>query len=69
MSGDVVKHGLTMRISDEMAMDYGLIPDTREPLPPPSRRKRWRWRAQDAVTSARYRLARWISPYDLDEEP
>lgn len=40
---NVRKIGQFVPISDELAMEYGLIPDTRPPSPPPSRRQRIRW--------------------------
>jgi hypothetical protein len=46
-------------ISDELAMEYGLIPDTRPPPPPiPWRtRLRWRWgEARDRAAERAYRL-------------
>lgn len=39
----VQKIGYTMPISAEVAMDHGLIPDTRPPAPKPSLRRRLRW--------------------------
>lgn len=53
-------------ISDELAMEYGLIPDTRPPLPPPSLRTRLRWR----ISALRERLAGWlcrvVAGYEMD---
>lgn len=53
----VRKIGYSMPISDELAMEYGLIPDTRPPAPPPSWRQRMRWQLQRAVRPVRLRLA------------
>lgn len=44
----VVKAVAYLPISDELAMEYGLIPDTRPPYVPP----RWPWR-----TRLRWRIA------------
>lgn len=44
-------------ISEEEAMDLGLIPDTRPVPPPPTRRQRVRARVQRLVRDARWRLA------------
>lgn len=53
----VRRFGYSMPISDELAMEYGLIPDTRPPAPRPSWRQRVRWRFQRAVRPVRLRLA------------
>ncbi|WP_049562224.1 hypothetical protein [Nonomuraea sp. SBT364] len=53
----VRKYVTYQRISDEEAMEFGLIPDTRPPLPPPSWRQRARWRIAAAVRPVRLRLA------------
>lgn len=61
---------MVFAISDELAMDYGLIPDTRPPLPKPSRLALWRqWRRLHLTLYAlRRRLAAWIDPDDWDED-
>ncbi len=60
------KHPVYIEISEELLMDYGVIPDTRE-RKPVSRRMRLRWRMADA----REHLARWayrrIAGCDLPE--
>jgi len=38
-----VKRTSYIQVSDEVLMDAGLIPDTRDPLPRPSWRTRLRW--------------------------
>ncbi len=40
---EVVKFGHVLPISEDMAMDYGIIPDTRPPLPPLPHRTRLHW--------------------------
>ncbi len=67
----VEKRGTIMHISDELAMDEGLIPDTRPPAPPPTLRRRIR-RARWAV-GRRFNAARWwlgckIAGADLDHD-
>lgn len=44
-------------ISEEEAMDLGLIPDTRPVPPPPTRRQRARAWVRRVVREARWRLA------------
>ena len=63
----VQKIGHMIPISTEMAMLCGLIPDTRPPAPPPSRRTRFRWWRQDLVRTSRMRLASWIAGFNVDE--
>lgn len=40
----IIKAASYIEVSDELLMDYGVIPDTRPPLPPPSWRTRLRWK-------------------------
>lgn len=51
---EAVKLSSFIQIPDELAMAYGLIPDTR-PKPPPMP---WRWRLRNRVTGWRERAAR-----------
>lgn len=50
-------------ISREMAMEYGLIPDTREPVVTP-RRVRAKWWIGDRVRKARHAVGFWIAGVD-----
>lgn len=61
------KVGFSMSVSTDMAMDYGLIPDTRPPRPLPSRWQRLRWTWRDKRQSARMRLASWIAGFDVED--
>jgi hypothetical protein len=54
---EVKKMSAHIPISEEMAMDLGLIPDTRPVPPPPTRRQRARAWARGKVRDARWRLA------------
>jgi hypothetical protein len=67
MSSDweVKKIAYTIPISTEMAMDCGLIPDTREPVKI-SRRRQWRWRFGDWRWRRRMRLASWVAGFDVE---
>jgi len=64
----VQKFAAYIQVSEELAMDYGLIPDTRPPPPPVPWRRRLRWR----VFELRERFARWafrrIAGYDMPED-
>jgi hypothetical protein len=52
---DVHKISAFVSVSEELLMDMGIIPDTRPPSPPPTRRQRFRWwRA-----GQREKIARW----------
>lgn len=55
-----------MPISAGLAMDYGLIPDTRPPVKI-SRWDRLRWRWRDRRSAARLRLASWIAGFDVTD--
>lgn len=55
-----------MRISDELAMDYGLIPDTRPPVHIPWHR-RLRWRLNDRWYQLRHRIGFWIAGYTPED--
>jgi hypothetical protein len=59
-----------LEISDDLLMDFGVIPDTRPPLPPPSLRTRWRWRIADlraGVARRAYKLIAGYDPHDDDD--
>lgn len=62
----VTKYGAYVPITDDMAMDYGLIPDTRPPVRY-SRRLRLRWWRQRKVDAVRMRVGSWIAGVDLSE--
>jgi len=53
-------------ISDEMAMEYGLIPDTRPPYVPPRWRTRLRWRIADLRERAAVNLYRLAAGHDIE---
>ncbi|MGI5286623.1 hypothetical protein ACQEVF_25245 [Nonomuraea polychroma] len=57
---EVKKISFHMPISEELAMEYGLIPDTRPPVRIPWRR-RIHWRIQEAIAHARLRLGARIA--------
>lgn len=61
----VTKVSHTVPISEGMAMDYGLIPDTRPPVVI-SRRTRFRWWRQDKARSTRMGLASFIAGFDVE---
>ncbi len=67
----VNKIGSYMPISDELAMEYGLIPDTRPPVVV-TRRDRLRQRVRWAVARLRRRLGirvgSWIAGEDLNSD-
>lgn len=48
-------------VSDELLMDAGVIPDTRPPRKPPSRRERFRWWRQDKREHLAQRLYERLS--------
>lgn len=56
------KVGAVVPISRELAMDYGLLPDTRPPHPRLRWRTRLRWWWHDRVHDARHALADRIDP-------
>lgn len=61
---------MQLDISDDLLMDFGVIPDTRPPLPPPSLRTRWRRRIADLRGRAAryaYKLIAGYDPYDDDD--
>jgi hypothetical protein len=64
----VTKHATYVQMSDEMAMEYGLIPDTRPPVVL-TRRQRWRYARQEWTRRTRLRvgvaLGSWIAGEDL----
>lgn len=63
----ITKHAMTFEVSEELLMDYGVIPDTRPPLPPPPWRTRLRWRWYSARTHAAEIAYKLISGYDVPE--
>lgn len=56
----VRKMTYSMPISEDLAMEYGLIPDTRPAPPPPTWRQRARWKMREMTWKVRWRLAAWI---------
>jgi len=50
----VTKSAMTIEVPDELLMDYGVIPDTRPPLPPAP----WRWRIRNRISDWREQAAR-----------
>ncbi|MEV4096951.1 hypothetical protein [Streptosporangium saharense] len=57
-------------ISEELAMEYGLIPDIRPVPPPPPRHRRLRWRLTETIARLRLRLGARIAgvrPEDWEE--
>lgn len=54
-----------LAISDELAMEYGLIPDTRPPPPPVPWRTRLRWRWHEVRGQIAERAYRLISGHEL----
>lgn len=65
----VRKLSSVIEVPDELLMAYGVIPDTRPPLPPTP----WRWRLRNRVSNWRERTARRaykvIAGYWPDDEP
>jgi hypothetical protein len=59
----VIKMGGYMPISDELAMEYGLIPDTRPPVVIPRRQ-----RIRNRVDELRLRLGSWVAGVELRDE-
>ncbi len=60
------KYGYLLPVLNETLMDEGLIPDTREPVKV-SRYQRARWRAREAVASARLKVGEKIAGVTLDD--
>ncbi|MGP4092959.1 hypothetical protein [Nonomuraea sp. KM90] len=54
---EVKKMSAHIPISEEMAMDLGLIPDTRPAPPPPTRRQRVRAWVRGTIREVRWRVA------------
>jgi hypothetical protein len=50
-------------LSDELAMEYGLIPDTSPPVVLPLR-----WRIRIRINALRMRLGSWVAGVDLRDE-
>ena len=63
----VIKMGGYMPISEELAMEYGLIPDTRPPVVI-TRRQRIRWAIRRWVSNTRLRIGSWIAGVELRDE-
>ncbi len=65
----VTKHGYYTVVPDELAMDAGLIPDTR-PVIVPTRWERWRRARQEWIRRTRWcagvRVGSWIAGEDLE---
>lgn len=59
------KPSLLVPISTEMAMEYGLIPDTRQAVVI-TRRTRLRWWRQDKIRRTRLRLGEWVAGQKFD---
>lgn len=55
-----------LQTSDDQATEYGLIPDTRPPLPPPPWRRRVRAWARARSRPVRLRLAARLADVDRD---
>lgn len=51
----------------ELAMEMGLIPDTRPPAPKPTRWQRFRGWRRDEVAAARLAVGSWIAGTDLSD--
>lgn len=65
-SFDVRKIGALVPVSAEMAMDYGVIPDTRTHVPP-SRWTRLRWWWSERRYDGRMRVASWVAGFDVTD--
>jgi hypothetical protein len=63
------KLSASIAVPNELLMDYGVIPDTRPPLPPPSWRTRLRWKIGDWRTRAARRAYKIIDGDWPDDEP
>lgn len=64
---NVVKYTSYLTVSDEDAMDMGLIPDTRPPAPKPSWRRRFLWWRQEKTSRFRMWLGSRIAGVDLND--
>lgn len=62
----VRKFSAMVPMSEELAMERGLIPDTRPPVHIPWRR-RARWRVREAIAQARLRLGARIAGVNPEE--
>jgi hypothetical protein len=62
----VRKLSAVVPMSEELAMERGLIPDTRPPAPPIPWSRRLRWRVDAAVAQARLRVGSRIAGVDLE---
>lgn len=66
----VRKISATLPISEELAMEYGFIPDTRPTPPPPTWRQRVRAKVRHKINNLRWRVAAKIggtSREDIEE--
>lgn len=63
----VQKIGTVVQLSNELAMEYGLIPDTRPPVVI-TRRDRFRWWRQDKTRRLRLRVGEWVAGQRFSEE-
>lgn len=64
---DVKYYAAHIPVSNELLMDYGLLPDTRPPTVY-TRRQHLRWAAQARVRRIRLRLGSWVAGEDLDPD-
>lgn len=64
---EVQKYATYMQVSNEEAMNLGLIPDTRPPVVY-TRRQRLRWAMQERVHRLRLRVGSWVAGQDLDSD-
>ena len=61
------KFAMRLEISDELLMDYGLIPDTRPPRPPVPWRTRLRWRWHGTRGRLAERAYKLIAGHEVPE--
>jgi hypothetical protein len=57
-----------IEVSTDLLMDFGVILDTRPPLPPPSRRTRLRRKIEAIRLAVARRAYELISGYELDDD-
>lgn len=63
----VQKYASYFPVSEDLAMEYGLIPDTREPVVY-SKRERFSWFIARHVERFRLKLGSWIAGIDLRDD-